>query len=404
MEFLRHLFDSQYFMAHGYCYLWQPDILWMHTGADALIALSYFLIPIALVYLVAKRHDLAYKWMFLLFGLFIVSCGTTHVLSIVTVWEPVYRLEGLVKLVTAICSLPTAIALFALMPTVLHLPSPRQLREANEKLAEEASQRRLSEAEVRRINAELEERIADRTRELTVLNEKLKRSEDRLRLAQSAAKATPWDWNIHTGRIRWETIACVGSPREQSGDFAEFLASIHADDREKVEREMTAAASRNGSELHVEFRMPRQDDGVCWAAALGRVVGESSGRMAGILIDTTERVHGEQSIRASKEQYQLLFESNPQPMWVFDRSTLRFLAVNRAAVDLYGFSEEEFLSMTIEQIRPPSELDRLHASLSRLEVRDFERAGLWRHCKKNGELLTVEIGSHRISTRVTTRS
>ncbi len=111
------------FMPHGHCYLWSPEILWINVVADAIITVSYYAIPSVLVYFVAKRRDVPFHWMFIMFGAFIVACGTTHLVSIWTVWHGTYRLEGSIKLVTAILSAATAIALVPLIPKALNLPS-----------------------------------------------------------------------------------------------------------------------------------------------------------------------------------------------------------------------------------------------------------------------------------------
>src|SRR5712672_2234964 len=91
-EFVRKLFDSD-FMGHGYCLLWRSDIIWLHVVSDALTALAYFCIPFTLVYLIRRRPDIAFNWMFALFGIFILACGATHVMSIWTLWYGTYRLE-----------------------------------------------------------------------------------------------------------------------------------------------------------------------------------------------------------------------------------------------------------------------------------------------------------------------
>ena len=113
------------------------------------------------------------------------------------------------------------------------------------------------------------------------------------------------------------------------------------------------------------------------------------------MLDVTARKRIEEVIRASEEQYRLLFESNPMAMWVYDLETLRFLAVNDAAVEHYGYSRLQFLEMTIEQIRPPEDVQRLHDRLA-LRSPGFGRAGEWRHQKKNGDIITVEITSHQL--------
>ena len=92
--------------------------------------------------------------------------------------------------------------------------------------------------------------------------------------------------------------------------------------------------------------------------------------------------------------YRTLFQANPHPMWVYDLGTLRFLAVNDAAVEQYGYSEAEFLAMTIEDIRPAAELPRLRANLAAGGDGQLQRPGLWVHRRRNGELIDVEIVSH----------
>lgn len=118
------------FMPHGHCYFWKPDVLWTNVIGDGLTALSYLIIPIALYYVVKRRRDIRFKGIFALFAAFILLCGTTHIFSIISVWDPVYRLEGLIKVITGIVSLTTAVVLILLMPKILALPSPRQLKDA----------------------------------------------------------------------------------------------------------------------------------------------------------------------------------------------------------------------------------------------------------------------------------
>jgi PAS domain S-box-containing protein len=135
--FFERLLDSSMFSPHGICLLWEPELIWLHVVSDALIAMAYFSIPIALAIFVSKRRDLKFGWVYWAFGVFILACGFTHVLSIYTLWVPIYGIEGLVKAATAIASVFTAGMLWPLLPELLTIPSPFELRQVRAALEEE---------------------------------------------------------------------------------------------------------------------------------------------------------------------------------------------------------------------------------------------------------------------------
>jgi signal transduction histidine kinase len=131
---LKALFDGVDLAPHGICLLWRPELIWLHVVSDALIASAYFSIPLVLALFVTKRTDVAFGWVFWAFATFILACGTTHVFGIWTLFYPDYAAEGLVKAITAIASVLTALGLVPLLPKALAIPSPAQLRQANEAL------------------------------------------------------------------------------------------------------------------------------------------------------------------------------------------------------------------------------------------------------------------------------
>lgn len=150
LEFLNNFLYSKNFIPHGHCYLWKPELLWLHIIADALITLAYYSIPIMLIYFVRQRQDMPFNRIFLLFGAFIVSCGTTHIMEIWTLWHPDYWLSGLVKIITAMVSLYTAWEMIPLLPKALAVPSPAELEEANQALIEEIIERKRAERELQK--------------------------------------------------------------------------------------------------------------------------------------------------------------------------------------------------------------------------------------------------------------
>src|SRR5258708_3509392 len=123
MDLFTKLFSENGFMPHGHCYLWRPGVLWLHIASDALIALSYFSIPFTLLYFVRKRRDLEFHWMFVCFAVFIIACGTTHLMEIWNIWHAQYWLSGGIKALTALASMPTAVLLIRLVPQALAWPS-----------------------------------------------------------------------------------------------------------------------------------------------------------------------------------------------------------------------------------------------------------------------------------------
>nr|MDQ3819796.1 PAS domain S-box protein [Acidobacteriota bacterium] len=155
---------------------------------------------------------------------------------------------------------------------------------------------------------------------------------------------------------------------------------------------------RQGIKEQHDFPFRRKDGSELWTIISGAPIfnehGECTGSLA-MFTDITERKRVEGALRASEARYRLLFENNPQPMWVYDRETLGFLAVNEAAIQHYGYSREEFLAMTIKDIRPPEDVAPLLDSVSQM-VPGLNEGGTWRHRKKDGTIIYVEVNSHTL--------
>ncbi|MCU1232294.1 MAG: integral rane sensor hybrid histidine kinase [Candidatus Solibacter sp.] len=175
-DFFRKLLSTE-FMPHGMCYLWDPAVLWLNATSDLLITAAYYAIPFLLFYFVRKRRDIEFSVIFIAFGIFIFACGTTHLMSAITIWHPYYRLDGVIKAITAVASVATFIMLVPMMPTLIALPSPSQLEKVNRSLAGEIEERRVAEAEVRKMNEQLEDRVAKRTAERQSLESQLIQSQ-----------------------------------------------------------------------------------------------------------------------------------------------------------------------------------------------------------------------------------
>ncbi len=152
---------------HGHCYLWNDNLVAAHVVSDSLIVFAYFTIPVALVYLVKKREDLSFNYMFYLFGIFIFACGATHLVAIYNVWHGAYWLSAGVKVITAVASVGTAILVWPLIPKALALPSNSALREVNERLQSEVATTADQRRELQLLSTDLERLVAERTAELS---------------------------------------------------------------------------------------------------------------------------------------------------------------------------------------------------------------------------------------------
>jgi PAS domain S-box-containing protein len=171
-------------------------------------------------------------------------------------------------------------------------------------------------------------------------------------------------------------------------------------------RAAVALPLRSGHEIVGVIGLARTDGGKAFTAMEMGLVSRFA-RMASLVLtnarlydaaqrEITERRRAQEELRASEARYRTMFEGNPVPMWVFDTSTLQFLAVNDAAVQHYGYSRDEFLSMTIKDIRPAEDVEELLQELA-LTTRHVSAPRVWRHRKKDGTLIDVRITAHLLN-------
>jgi len=234
-----------------------------------------------------------------------------------------------------------------------------------------------------------------------------RRAEEALResreLLRRAVLDAPFPMLVHAEdgevvQVNKSWLELTGYRASELPTIAAWTELAYGERRERVRADIDSLYSLDRRIDEGEYLVRTRDGSArTWhfsSAPLGRL---PDGRrlVISMAMDVTASKIAERQLRDSEERYRLLFEANPQPMWVYDLETLRFLAVNAAAVRHYGFSRDEFLGMTIADIRPPEEVPRLLDNV-RAVTEGLDEAGVWRHRRRDGSLIEVEITSHTL--------
>ena len=287
---LQDMINRAAYMAHGYCLLWKPWLVAMHASSDILIFVSYFAIPVAIWIFLSKRKDLTLKPLAVLFAAFIFLCGLTHLIQAVTLWWPVYEVQAYVKVITALVSVTTAIAIFPLIPKAVAIPSPSQLQIVNEGLALEVAAHRDTLAALERSKDELEMRVAERTKEL-------EHSKARFEALVKASAQLVW-----TCSAKGEVSEDSPSWRSFTGQTKEewlgnrWLDALHPEDRSRTLAAWEEAV-RTGEMYSVEYRLCHSETGWRWMAAKAVPLMSANGEVrewVGMNIDIDARKRSEE--------------------------------------------------------------------------------------------------------------
>jgi PAS domain S-box-containing protein len=324
MEILRKLFGSGDFMPHGMCYLWNARLIYLHVVSDSLIALSYFTIPITLLWLVRKRKSVPFGWMFGLFGLFIVACGSTHLMEVWNLWHADYWLSGVIKAITAAASVATAILLIRVVPEAIDIPDTGQWIRATATLEEEVHKRRDIEADLRIREATYREHaeLLDLTHDAIFVRD----LQDKIVYWNRAAERL-YGWKAEEARGQVARVLLQKRFPTPLSQIEEEVRTRGAWEGEIVHR------ARNGSEIIVSSRWSLRTD--------------SDGQPISILEsnrDVTRR-------RDEEEKFRNLLESAPDAMVIVDGQG-RVQLVNAQTERLFGYSREELIGKPVELLMP----------------------------------------------------
>lgn len=240
MTFLEPIFSGEAFMPHGHCYFWDPFILWSHAISDTIIAAAYFIIPFSLVEIVRKRNDFRYIWMVLLFALFILGCGATHVMDVVVIWEPFYYTDSIIRIITALASIGTAVMLIYITPRLILIPSAEKWKKMNE--------------ELRFLNESLEEKVRMRT---AALAESAATFEFVTDTIPQLVWTAPPDGKLDYFNQNWFDYTAL-SYENSKGEG--WKSAIHESERQRVNAAWEHAVAQ-GEKFEMEFRLKHGHNG-----------------------------------------------------------------------------------------------------------------------------------------------
>jgi PAS domain S-box-containing protein len=298
MDWLRSFFGTAAFLPHGYCNPWRPDILTLHVVSDLVIAGSYFSIPLVIGMFVRKRADLAaeHRRLAALLAAFMLGCGMTHVMAAVVLWDPVYGLEGLIKALTALVSIATAIVLWPMLPRLLEIPSVTELTHANLSLdlrvrertaqLEAANQALEQEMVARRRSQQLLEAVAENTPAVIYVKDLPGRY---LMINQRFTDIFHIGRDVAIGKTDHEMF-----PKDVADAFRAMDLRVALAEQPLTEEEV--APHHDGPHDYISVKSPLRDE-------TGQVYG-----VFGISTDITERKEAEARLKTQLAQLALLDE------------------------------------------------------------------------------------------------
>lgn len=421
LDFFDRLYKSTDLMPHGECLVWNPSLLWQYVGSDIGTGIAYYLIGAVLFYLIFKRRDIPFHWIFLLFGAFFLSCGTTHFMGAWTIYYPSYWAEGKIKIINAVISLGSAAILIPLMPKLLSLPNLQNALDKVAQLNEELSQKIISLEEEAQKRHKAEETLIESERKLFTLMGNLPGMAYRCRNDK--------DWTME-----FASNGCFGLTGYHPDDLVDnktvtFNSLIHPDDQQAV----FATVQDSLPEKHpfqISYRLVTIDGEEKWVWEQGVGIYDETGTvlaLEGFIIDITKQKRAEESLKHYRDHLENLVEERTQKLEreIVERQQAekksrdllegapdamalvdingRIILVNKRLEKLFEFSRAELLDKNINILIPERFREKHHLHVKNYFA-DFrarpmgsglEIFGL----KKNGKEFPADISLSPLKTK-----
>ncbi|MCA9023453.1 MAG: PAS domain S-box protein, partial [Planctomycetaceae bacterium] len=360
--FFTKLFDTSDFPARWYCGTWSSDVGWLHIISDIAIFCAYFAIPVVLLYFLLQRRDLPFPKIIWLFAAFIMFCGFGHLIEAGIFWWPVYRFSGLIKACTAIVSLITVLVLVRLVPEALKFPSA------------------------------------------VLLAKELQRSKERLDFALESGQIGVWEWNLKTDTLSWDrkTREIFDIDQEQTElCFDDFSKRLHPEDQSRIITRLKDCIETRQT-FNEKYRVIFADGSLHYVQSQGRVVlgdDQQPEQFIGVCLDFTEKQLQENALLESEQNFRSTFEQVAMGI-AHVAPDGRWLRVNRGLSEIVGYSSEELLKLTCQEITHPDDLEEDLKHVERLLAGEIEPYSMEkRYIHKNGSHiwtnLTVSLIRHQ---------
>ena len=379
-ELIQFLFNDNY-LPHGLCLSWSTSLIVSMVVSDGLISLSYFTMPVALIYFARHRRDFPYPWLLWMFAGFIMACGSTHLMEVVVLWEPLYGLEAALKALTAATSVICAILLWPMMVQALHLPSPRQLVEANSDLQNEIAERRRIEDELRQAKELAEDGLHLERNYLAAIVEC---SEDAI--ISKSMDGIVISWNRAAEKIfGYPAEEIIGRPLsilippERLVEAEGGLKSIR--DGHLVSSYETERICKDGRRINVSITVsPILDKD-------GHIIGASK-----VARDITEHIKTEQATNRERLRLKTILRTACDGIHILDRTGL-LVEANEAFLEMLGFDPSVIGTLHVTdwdaQFSPSEMQTILDELIFRRSKMFFETV----HRHADGSLLAVEVSA-----------